>query len=182
MNKLFFPQIGTYLVITEDINDYVPFDNNRKVSWGLKMPIPGHLLTRALNTYGHQILVPLKASDWYQVGSLFAPRKSWQSWEGHCLVGLKLEFSKKDRKFIKERVWTLAREKAVEALAEAKVTGTDLSQLHFSIRSRTIEVSSKALNNKAIIVSTRAEAIHWASKLRGEAEKPAPTRWQRLET
>ena len=181
MNKLFFPKIGSHVVLTSDIKTYM-FEANRVLRWSLKSPIPLQLSGRALNVWEHPVRFEVKAGDWYEVGSLFAPRKSWHSWEGHCMIGLKLEISKKDRKYIKERVWELARRAAVDALVEAKVSDIDMSTLNFSIRSRTIEVSSRDINDRAIVVDTREEAIALAAKIKGEAVKPAPTRWQRLET
>jgi len=181
MNKLFFPKIGSYLVLTSDIKTYM-FEQNRLLRWSFKSPIPLQLLGRVFNVWDHPVRFEVKAGDWYEVGSLFVPRKSWKTWEGYCMIELKLEFSKKDRKFIRERVWTLAREQAALALKALKIDEVSPNDLNFSLRSRTIQVSTRDVNDRAIVVDTREEAITLAAKIKGEAAKPAPTRWQRLET
>jgi len=183
MNKLFFPRIGSYIIITEDIGPVTtPPNQNVILYWSFKQPIPMGMLHNMPNTYSYPIVFLPKASDWYQVGSLQAPRKSWHTWEGHCLIGLRLELSKKDRHFIYNRVQDLARVQAQQAIEANKITGIDYSALHFSIRSRSIALSTKILNDRAVVAPSREEAICYAKKLRGEIDKPIPTRWQRLET
>lgn len=181
MNKLWFPQIGNYLVFTSDIVHHDQgADGRRALHWGIKEPNP--LRDRSIYPYQYPVRLAVKKFDWFEVNAMFAPRKSWKTWEGFCLVGLKLELSKKDRKFIRERVHELARERCGKLLLDEGLTAIDPANLQFSIRSRTIEVSTLDINGKAMVVSSREDAIALVSKLRGEAEIPEPTRWERLGT
>lgn len=143
MNTMYCPYTTDYIVIRE--------------------PIISSIQTNGMGSiriYGkihevYQTQWELLPGEWYELGSILYPRGYYaEAYNFSAILGLKLDRSKKGRKWVKEKMTKLSLEY--------------LQTNQFRCYDRTAKYLSSDLNGKVALVKNRESAIEYSKVLLGE--------------